>query len=345
MPTIYDLVTPKRIAKRWQDNYLEREPYLGEGFFTTKKQLGTELSWFQGKKPRVRPLSLSSYDAKVIPIGREAFKTLSTTMPFFKNSMVINEKQRQQLNNVVMGGNQQVIDAIINEIFDDNTILLDNASVTREMMRMQLLTTGTIAFANNGQVLEYDFEVPEANKVKTNWNIETADPISDIIKWQDQVEVATGVRPSEILLNRTTLNKWAKLDSIKDALYVFANGTVTPNTANTRRYVEQETETRIFVYDKGYTDETSKKFVKFVPDDLVVLFPAGSLGDEVFGTTPEESDLMTYSGAEVSIVDTGVAITGTKLTDPVNVETKVSMVYLPVLNEPDTIIIADVKGE
>ena len=346
MPTIYELDTAKKLAKRWEDNALEREPYLGEGLFNTKKQIGTKLDWFQGKRPKVRLLSLSSFDAKVIPIGREGFKTLQQKMPFFKNSMVINEDQRQDLNNVVNGGNTQVIDAIMNVIFDDKSTLLKNASLTREMLRMQLVTTGTIAFANNGQVIEYDFDIPAENKVTSNWNAATtADPIADIISWQDQVEVNTGVRPTQILMNRTTLAKFAKMDSVKNAMYVFANGTVTPNTANARRYIEQETETTIYTYDKGYTDEDTGKFVKFVADDVVVLFPAGTLGDEVFGTTPEESDLMNYSGAEVSIVDTGVAITGTKLTDPVNVETKVSMIYLPVLNDPETMIIASVKGE
>lgn len=344
MPTIFDLVSPKKIARRWEDNALERAPYLGEGFFATKKQLGVDLEWFQGKKPRVRMLSLSSFDSKTIPIGREGFKMLKSRMPFFKNSMVVDEAQRQQLNSVINGGNQLVIDAILNVIFDDSTNLLVNASATREMMRMQLITTGIIAFENNGQVIEFDFNVPTANKVSSNWSdTANADPINDIVTWQDQVEVATGIRPIQILMNRTTLSKIAKMDSVKNAMYVFANGTVNPNPQNARRYIEQETETRIFVYDKGYTDDDDK-FTKFVPDDVVCLFPDGTIGDEVFGTTPEESDLMTYSGAEVAITDTGVAITTSKEIDSVNVVTKVSMIYLPVLNEPDTLVIADVSG-
>lgn len=348
MPTIYDLVTPKMTVKRWEDKYLERPPYFGEGKFNTKKQLGTKLDWFQGRKPKVRLLSLSSFDAKVIPIGREAFKTLQTKMPFFKNSMVINEEQRQQLNNVIAGGNQTVIDAILNVIFDDNATLLANASVTREMMRMQLITTGTIALANNGQVIEYDFNVPTDNKVKADWHTaSTADPINDIIGWQDQIETATGVRPSEILMNRKTLNLFANMTTIKNkfAFYALTNSATSLTTAQAQRIIEQETNTTIYVYDKGYTDEDTGKMVKFVPDDVVSLFPAGTLGDEVFGTTPEESDLMNSLVAEVSITDTGVAVTATKETDPVTVVTKVSMIYLPVLNDPDTLVIADVSGK
>ncbi|MGZ7279945.1 major capsid protein, partial [Streptococcus pyogenes] len=57
----------------------------------------------------------------------------------------------------------------------------------------------------------------------------------------------------------------------------------------------------------------------------------GNLGYTVFGTTPEQSDLLggEATDANVSIVETGIAITTTKTTDPVNVQTKVSMIALP----------------
>ena len=60
------------------------------------------------------------------------------------------------------------------------------------------------------------------------------------------------------------------------------------------------------------------------------------------GTTPEESDLMNSLGANVSIVDNGVAVTTSQTVDPVNVETKVSMVSLPSFEQADKIVIVDV---
>lgn len=337
MATIYDLVTPKAQAARWEENYKTRRPYMGEAFFTERKQLGTELSYLQGKSPKVRPLSLSSYDAKVISIGREDFKTITTDIPFFKNDMKINEKQRQQLNNVLQTNNDALINPVLNAIFDDQSTLLANADVTREMMRMQLLTTGTIAFASNGQAVEYDFGV--TNKQTSDWDdAATADPIGDISKWADAVEEATGERPTQALMNRTTLAKAAKAQSILD---MFAKTLDRATSERVRQYMEEETKISIYVYDKGYNDEDGN-FSKFVPDGTVVLFPEGAVGEGVFGTTPEESDLMTGAAAEVSIVDMGVAITATKETDPVTVKTKVSMSYLPVLNRPETIVIATV---
>lgn len=345
MATIFDEITAPVLGTKWENTAKQREPYLGEAFFPERKQLGIELSYLQGKAPAVRPLDLSSFDAKVIPLSREAFSKITQDMPFFKNSLNINEKQRQQLNMILFSDNRAYINSIVNNIYNDESRLLTNASATREMLRMQALTSGAIAFASNGQAISYDYGVPSANKVDADWHTATtADPIADINGWLDQVEEATGVRPRNLLMNRNTLKLFTQADSIKNALYVFANGTVTPNTTSAQRFVEQETNTVIYVYDKGYVDEATSTFTKFVADDVVVAFP-DDVGEGVFGTTPEESDLMTGTDAVVTIVDGGVAITTTKETDPVNVSTKVSMIYLPILNHPDQMIIADVSGE
>ena len=102
-----------------------------------------------------------------------------------------------------------------------------------------------------------------------------------------------------------------------------------------------ETQIQFAVYSKTYDNNGTS--TKFVADGTVVLFPEGNLGNTWFGTTPEESDLMSGTDADVSIVDTGVAITVTKKTDPVNVSTKVSMITLPSFEMADEIIIATVK--
>ena len=75
---------------------------------------------------------------------------------------------------------------------------------------------------------------------------------------------------------------------------------------------------------------------------MFVAFPKGALGKGWFGTTPEESDLMSGTAANVSITDTGVAVTTVKETDPVNVDTKDTMIFLPSCPTIDQIYILDV---
>ena len=75
------------------------------------------------------------------------------------------------------------------------------------------------------------------------------------------------------------------------------------------------------------------------------MIPDGDLGNTYFGTTPEESDLMSgNTDAQVEIVNTGVAITTIKEPHPVNIMTVVSAIVLPSFEAIDNIFIATVHA-
>lgn len=60
-----------------------------------------------------------------------------------------------------------------------------------------------------------------------------------------------------------------------------------------------------------------------------MLLPESALGSTWYGTTPEERTLMASNTANVSIVNTGVAVAVTVTEDPVNTKTTVSKIVLP----------------
>lgn len=347
---IFELVTPKYTATKWTEDQLTRKPYFFEALFPEEKQLGVELSYLKGKKPNVRPLNLSAFDVKALPLERGSFEKVTTELPFFKNQLAINEKMRQELLKVMATGNQNYIDTVLNQIFDDNKTLLDDAYVTKEVMRAQLMTSGTISFSSNGIGISYDFGVPSDNKKTLNgtakWDAtDTSTPIADILSWQDAIETATGNRPTNLLMNRMTFNLMKSSDSIKDTiLYSSVSGNVIISDAMVKNFVMEQTGCTIYLYDKGYVAQGGNSMTKFVADKLVVLFPDGAMGKFVYGTTPEEADLLSggATDAEVQIVDLGIALTTIKEKDPVNVLTKVSMIGVPTLERPDEMIIATV---
>src|SRR5690606_6452169 len=90
-----------------------------------------------------------------------------------------------------------------------------------------------------------------------------------------------------------------------------------------KTYLQRKTGLTFAIYDETYVDENGVE-QQFYPDGKITLLPAGNLGRTVFGTTPEESDLMTGSDANVEIVNTGIAVTTVKIPHPVNVQTIVS---------------------
>ena len=346
MNTIFDYFTSKALAAYYNTKLADAntQPYLGDELFPAKKKMGLNLKFIKGAKGLPTTLSLSAFDVKSTKKDRIGFQSVQTKMPFFKNDMLIDEELRQELLIAIEAGNTDYIDTILRNIFDDTITLLDAAGVARERMRMQLLSSGAISMANNGQAYTYDYGLGNDQKVtpQTAWNANGADPLSDIIAWQDVIENKGYARPARAITSRTVLRTLMKNAGIKEAVYVMSQGKVTLTEANVKDYFREQAGIEIAVYDKKYMSENGVA-TRYIPEDLFILIPDGDLGNTWFGTTPEEADLRSgATDAEVSIVDTGVAVTTTKTTDPVSVDTKVSQVVLPSFEAADQIMIADV---
>ncbi len=341
--TIYELVTSSNMVAYWLEKNLNTYT-IGDQLFPYQKEIGVEIDWIKGAKGQPVGLRLSAYDAKSIRRDRQGIEKYKTEMPFFKESMVIDEKLRQQLNTLIQTQNQAIIRTMIAKILDDQIKLIRAAFETIERMRMQLLTTGTISLVSNGQAYSYDYGMPQGNKITvTNaWKDASANIIKDI---EDAKKAArnAGYRLTRAMCNTNLLDSLVNNTAITKRMYVLTDGGIYITTAEVKRYIEQETGITIYVNDEGYIDETTGSFVTYFADDVFVMFPEGPLGETHLGVTPEESDLMTgATKAEVSLVNNGIAVTTFAIEDPVNVETKVSMVALPSFEQADGVFILDV---
>lgn len=344
MKSIFDLVTSKDIASYWNvKGDTEADGLLGEELFDEQKKLGLTMSFIKGSKGLPAVLKPSAYDAVALKRDRLGFDKISAEMPFFKESMMIDEELRQQLNMVIETGNPNYIDSIVTRIFDDEMQLLRGAKAQRERMRMSLITTGGISISANGQDYEYDFGMPDSHKVEvtTAWSNPNADIIKDIQDWQGVIEDEEGVVPSKAVVSKKTWGYIMNNNKIKNAIWG-TDSTSAVSKEKVRAYLLSELGLNVAIYSKKFIDESGSKKA-YMPDDLFVLLPEGFVGTGWFGTTPEESDLMASNVANVTIVDLGVAITTSKKVDPVNVDTKVSMIYLPSFEGIDQIIVADVN--
>lgn len=346
--SIFDLVKAPELTSYWEEHIQDMPPYLGEELFPSDKKMGLSLDWIKGANDLPVVLKPSAFDVGAVPRGRLGFDKLHTSMPFFKESTYIDEELRQELNLVLETGNQAYIDAVTRRVFADETRLLDGARARREEMRMMALTTGAIAITANGQAYNYDYGMPEGHKVEagTAWSdTETSDPIEDLRTWMDLIEDETGIRPTRGVLTRKTWGYLRRNQKIIKSIFVLSNGQVNAlSDARLTQYLSDELGLELIIYGKRYKNDQGKT-TAFVPDDTVVLFPSGTLGTTWFGTTPEESDLMGGKVANVSITDVGVAVTTIQKADPVNVETKVTMICLPSFEAADSVLIADVTPE
>lgn len=340
--TIFDLVQAQDIAV-YYDNFPNMEPpFLGDELFPAQKQVGMDLSWIKGANNAQVALKASKFDTNVIPRGRQGFTEIKHSMPYFKESTYIDEEIRQKLLLVQGTNNPAYQELILNSIFNDSIQLIKSATVSREIMRMQALTTGVVTLNSNGVNHTFDFDMPKDNlaTASTAWDQAKSNPLTDIKTAKRAIANATGATVQRAVLNQTTWDTLLANGVIKDTLLSStastSNAVILDSTL--QQFLLSNTGINFVVYDKGYKANDGS-FVPYIPDGTVVFMPASTLGHTWFGTTPEEADLMGASVANVALTDTGVAITTIPKADPVNVETKVSELVLPSFEMANTVYV------
>ena len=356
--SIFEIFESKAIASYWKDvNSHMQDPMIGSKYFPPSKQTGLELAWIKGRNHLPVALQPSAFDTKAPLRDRIGVTELSTKMPFFREAMRLGEKDRQDIETLLAKG-EQFAQPTIMRIFDDTKALVDGAEVQAERMRMSLLYGGAINIASkgeNGRPVGYKYNYDAdgtwaATNKKTlagtsTWTVAnkaTSTPINDLLDAAEVLAEKYGVKAVEVLMNTTTFKGMIASESIAKAINPIGASSIIVTRKTAKEFVENETNLVITLYDKMYKDETGTDH-KFYPDGYVTLLPSYSLGNTWFGTTPEEFDLMSgNSGASVSIVNTGVAITTIKEAHPVNVQTVVSEIVLPSFERMDDIYVIKV---
>ena len=331
------------IAFQQTEAATNRVPYFGEGLFPAKKKMGLDLKWIKGNKGLPVSLAPSNFDAKSTLRSREGIKIDATQMAFFRESMLVKEEDEQEIQRI-QDENDPYIQSVLDSIYSDTDTLVEGARVVAERMRMQLLAPTTdgsprITISANGAQYSYNYDADGSYKTNNykvittaanKWSAtDTANPIQDIMDAQDAVEAATGTRPSIMICSKKTMGYLLANAKVQKAILAQnQTANVIMTEATVKAIVQALLGVTIIVDTKQYKDEAGTAN-KYYPDDYVTLIPDGALGSTWYGTTPEERTLMGRADADVSIVDTGIAVTVTVTNDPVNTKTTVSEIVLP----------------
>ena len=337
--SIFDMITGQALASYYESVASNRIPFLGEALFPADKKMGLKLEWIKGYDNLPVALQPSAFDAKPVLRDRGGVSTESTKMPFFREAMRLGEEDRQQLLMFLEANNNAYAQTIITRIFDDTTSLIDGAMLIPEIMRMKLLTDGkfTISSASDsGLAVTWDYNYDTdgkwaaKNKVTLSgtdaWSDhENSNPLEDILE-RKRDAARRGIK-----LTRGILGYGAWLDIMQNKKIRLGMNPLATAAANVivtdeqvKTYVESVTGIRFQIYDKLYKD-TNKEDQYFYPTTW-------------YGTTPEEANLMSGNTlADVSIVNTGVAVSTEKIALPVNIINWVSEIVLPSFENMDRV--------
>ena len=351
---LIEIFTPAAIAANWTEVASNQIPYLGATLFPARKKAGLDLSWLKGSRGLPVSLMPSAFDAKATFRDRIGFEKLETEMPFFREGYKIKERDRQELLRIQESTDPYAAE-VISRIFDDTRGLVDGAAVVPERMIMQLLFPvngdAGISIKANGVDYTYDYDPGDAWKgsnytaLTSNdlWTAPTtADPFKAFKNIKDAIRSKTGTELTVAIMNTYTFNLMAATDAVKNR-YISTSGVSLGylTDTETKAVVEGTSGLRIAIYDKQYKDESGVAHA-FVPNGYVALIPDGALGSTWYGTTPEEADLRGSGEAEVSIVNTGVAITRIVDKHPVNINTFASEIVLPSFERMDEVAVLKV---
>lgn len=347
---IRDVYSASAIALVQNEVASNKIAYLGAGLFPARKKMGLDLRWLKTSKGLPVSLAPSNFDAVSTLRSREGFSMDETEMPFFRESMLVKEKDEQEIMRVQESADPYAAD-VLKRIFDDANTLIDGANVVPERMIMQLLAPSDgspkISIVANGVTYAYNYDPDSTYKANNfadctqtdtdKWSDTTnSDPMDDVSTALDAVEAASGDRPAIMIISRKTMDYLKKNDKIKSAILAQnTSATVFMNDNRVKEVFSSELGINIIVYSKQYKKEDGTT-AKFYPDGYATLIPNGQLGNTWYGTTPEERTLMGSGEADVSIVNTGVAVAVSTTNDPVHTKTTVSEILLPSYERMDS---------
>ena len=351
MPSIFDMVTSNAIASYYETLQSNRIPYLGEGLFPNQKRIGMKLEWIKGYDQLPVTLAPSAFDTKPTLRDRGGISMENIKMPFFREAMRLGEEDRQLLLMFQNNGANPYANQIMTRLFDDTTTLIDGAMINPEIMRMGILTSGKFTIsteATSGTYVPYSYDYDPSG----TWAGKNVETLTTTNKWSDHdnsnpvKDILDTVRDAAkrgITLTRAILGYDTWLDIMQNAkikldMNPVAGTNIIVTDDMVKTYLENKTKIRFQIYDKMYKDTDGVEKYFYPTTGCLTLLPSTSLGNTWYGTTPEEADLMSGNkDADVSVVNTGVAVCTKKESLPVNVINWVSEIVLPSFENMDRV--------
>lgn len=343
MSELKDFINSKEIALYLKE--LPQEDTIDQALFPTKKQMSTSIEFAKGSKKKAVVLRQSAFDtaAKVRALSAE-LSVFKKEMPFFKEAIGINETIRRDLINAMNANNQNLVDALIEQVFENYAVLREGARIAMKRMRTQLIQNGEINITSADGDVVVDYGVPSNHKITIStgkWNTAAADIVGDIAKYQKLMVKEHYAKPNIMLMTESTFDATFMINTAIKGAILSGYNTNFPILGQ-KHYLDYVKEvcgvTIVFLEDSVYYDEDGGEPIPYYEDKKITFMSGSTLGNTVYGVTPEEYDKTYGSGKlDTSMVD-NIAITTMVKEDPVSVDTKVSMIGIPSFERADEVL-------
>lgn len=249
---------------------------------------------------------------------REGFDMGSVSLGFIKEKMTLYEKEIYYIENPRNSAERQ---SLLAKVYRDIEAIRGRILVRIERLRYEALTTGRIKVQDeNGFNTEVDFGVPNNHKVTWNWSDKTHDIFQDLMDAKNTILKDTGFELSHGIVSPETMATLLQNETVRLQVHGDLNKSrfVTQAQLNTV-LVEQGLPTltmnnRTYKEKKVVKGKVQNTFVRYFPEDCIVLMPEGRMGETLRGSTPEARGLRN-KGYQVQ--DGEITLTSYSQPDPV----------------------------
>lgn len=342
---IKELVSaPNVVAFYQQSNVSDTESYLSDVLFPGKRVPGNQLSFIKGKGSNAVLARPVAYDADVRVVSRTPFAKLSSEMPMFGESLIMDVQSQIQFNMIMSSGNDALVKATVSEYFNDRANLIVRLKARAHQLAMTLLATGGIKInADKDNAIEIDYTDvawKANNKLESvsSWAVAaTATTLSDLESAIEKAE-DDGVKIARLLMNRNTYKQLVDSKEVSDRFNSQANMVITRD--GYKALIEQSLDVEIIVENKKYKLADGGVDVAYFPDGVVSLLPEGFLGSMCYGTTVEELAIA-EDASKYSVTSEGYGISVIREGQPARIATNAFEIVLPSCEKIDSIYILD----
>ena len=345
MPYYNELIDKVELIDLSQTLSVANPAYLGNRLFPDRKtqfiQQESSRLCMNGNLPQIAMVHAHDTEAHIasrIPWERVKME-----------SLLIKEKinQTEQLDRIFQG---IAPNSVTEYVFDDAARLFDMVVARAEKAKIDAFCTGKYTITENNLNMVIDYLVPEENFVETFWD-EEADILGDIDAWRT-LAVEKGVAPNRAVTTEAVVAKMKRNKGIQIAINGVSGTGIIPSLSQINAYLSEhygitvETYEARYVVPKMLEGGLVMEPHRFFPEDKFVMYAAGvngSIGTGLWGVTPEERE---QGGAfDEKRQQQFVTISQWSTPDPVNVWTKASGVFAPIMPNVWGHIIANVAAE
>lgn len=309
-------------------------PLLGEQLFPSRKIEGLEFDMLKAGSRIPTIASVHAFDTEAEIASRIGSRS-AQELAFIKRKIPLKEKDLMALRNPRTPAEQKYLEE---EVYNDVYSMVTAVEARVEKMRMEALANGKIELNENGlDGLVVDYGVPADHQATKDWTAANADILGDLEDFSDALDI----KPTRILTSKKVRNLMTKNKAI---LALFKDAGMLPSKANLNNLLESLDLPTIVTYDEKYKVQGADgKYTtgRYFPEDKLVLFGDSNPGESVFGTTPEESRLLSGGSKDYKVGNIFATVYESGL-DPVATWTKAAATALPSFPEADNVFQAKV---